>query len=196
MNRNAMIGALATASVLVSGCSTRPRNFTAELSAPVVDRAVFEDDFRTCQALVRQGRKADFKAAAATALATGAGTVGTGAAIASAGFVGIGSTGATLTAAAAAMPVVGVLVGFGVSRAIRSGKEGKYKRAMDACLGEYGYDVSRWSAVKKRDDAAKMAAGKASIQPPEPAIAASTIEPAATPGTATIEQASALEPAT
>ena len=199
MNRNAMICALAAASAAVSGCSTRPRNFTAELRAPVPDRAAFENEFRTCQTLVRQGRKSDFKASAATMLATGAGTIGTGAAMVSTGLVGITTSGGAAAAATVAMPVVGVLLGFGVSRAIRSGKEGRYKRAMATCLDEYGYGVSRWSAVKKKDDAAKIAAAKANIQPLEPVIATSTAEPVAAvpaPETATFTPASALEPET
>ena len=197
MNRNAMICALAAASAAVSGCSTRPRNFTAELRAPVPDRAAFENEFRTCQTLVRQGRKSDFKASAATMLATGAGTIGTGAAMVSTGLVGITTSGGAAAAATVAMPVVGVLLGFGVSRAIRSGKEGRYKRAMATCLDEYGYGVSRWSAVKKKDDAAKIAAAKANIQPLEPVIATSTAVPVAAvpaPETATFTPASALEP--
>ena len=193
---NKMILATAAAAMLASGCSTRPRNFTAELSAPVPDRAAFEDDFRTCQTLVRQGHKSNFKGAAASALATGVGTVGTGAAMASAGLVGITSGGGAVVAAAA-MPVVGVFLGFGVSRMIRSGKERKYKRAMDTCLDEYGYGVSRWSTVKKKDDAAKIAAAKASIRPSEAAIVTSAVEqPEAIPApdAATLTPASAVEP--
>ena len=192
---NKMILATAAAAMLATGCSTRPRNFTAELSAPVPDRAAFEDDFRTCQTLVRQGHKSNFKGAAASALATGVGTVGAGAAMASAGLVGITSGGGAL--AAAAMPVVGVFLGFGVSRMIRSGKERKYKRAMDTCLDEYGYGVSRWSTVKKKDDAAKIAAAKASIRPSEAAIVTSAVEqPEAIPApdAATLTPASAVEP--
>lgn len=199
MNRNPTIFALAAACVLVSGCSTRPRNFTAELSAPVPDRAAFEGDFRTCQMLVRQGRTSDFKAGAATALATGIGTVGAGAAIVGTGMAGITTTGGAAVAATAAMPVVGLLLGFGVSRMIRAGKEGKFKRAMDACLTEYGYSVDSWAKVNEKEDAAKIAAAKANIQPSEPAIATNSVEPVAAvpaPGTATLTPASVLEPET
>ncbi len=172
MNRNAMICALTGAAMLVTGCSTRPRNFTAELTAPVADRMAFENEFRTCQTLVRQGRKADFRSGAATALATGVGTVGAGAAMAGTGLVGITTGGGAAAAASMAMPVVGVFLGFGVSRLIRSGKEGKYKRALGACLDEYGYGVSRWSTVKKKEDAAKMAAAKVSVRTLESATVA------------------------
>ena len=181
MNHNAMICALTGVAMLVTGCATRPRNFTAELSAPVADRMAFESDFRTCQTLVRQGRKADFKSGAATALATGVGTVGAGAAMAGTGLVGITTGGGAAALATAAMPIVGVFLGFGVSRMIRSGKEGKYKRAMDACLDEYGYGVSRWSAVKKKEDAAKIAAAKASVSVPVgETVAAMPVESEAT----------------
>ena len=199
MNRNAMICALAGASVLVSGCSTRPRNFTAELRAPVPDRAAFETEFRTCQTLVRQGRKAGFKDAAAMGLVGGVGAVGGGAALASAGLVGVNIGTGAVSALTYAVPFIGVFAGFGMSRAIRSGREGKYKRAMATCLDEYGYGVSRWSAVKKKDDAAKIAAAKANIQPLEPVIATSTAGPVAAvpaPETATFTPASALEPET
>lgn len=191
-----MILATAAAAMLASGCSTRPRNFTAELSASVPDRAAFEGEFRTCQTLVRQGHKSNFKGAAATVLATGAGTVGAGAAMASAGLVGITSSGGAY-AAAAAMPVVGVFLGFGVSRIIRSSKEGKYKRAMDACLSEYGYSVGKWAKVNKKDDAARIAAAKASITASDPATATSTavpIEAITATGTASLTPASATEP--
>lgn len=197
MNRNASICALGAAAMLASGCSTRPRNFTAELSAPVTDRAVFENDFRTCQTLVRQGHKSGFKDAAAMSLAGGVGAVGGGAALASAGLVGLNIGTGAVSAMTYAVPFIGVFAGFGMSRAIRSGREGKVKRAMAACLDEYGYGVSRWSAVKKKEDAAKIAAAKASIAAPAPSIAASTIEPieaSAAPEAASLTPVSAVQP--
>ena len=108
--------AIILVTVLASGCSTKPRNFSAIVINPVSDRTIFEADYRTCQTLVRSGHTGEFKAAAASALATGVGTVGATLGAASLGAVGI--TGAT-AAASMAIPVVGVLAGFGVSRAIR-----------------------------------------------------------------------------
>ena len=194
---NKMILATAAAAMLATGCSTRPRNFTAELSAPVADRMAFESDFRTCQTMVRQGRKSGFKDAAAMGLATGVGAVGGGAALASAGLIGVNIGTGAVSALTYAVPFIGVFAGFGVSRAIRSGREGKYKRAMNTCLDEYGYGVSRWSTVKKKDDAAKIAAAKASIRPSEAAIVTSAVEqPEAIPApdAATLTPASAVEP--
>jgi hypothetical protein len=196
MNKVALSAMLILGAHSVSACSTRPRNFTAELAAPVTDRATFENDFRTCQTMVRQGRKSGFKDAAAMGLATGLGAVGGGAALASAGLVGVNIGTGAVSAMTYAVPFIGVFAGFGVSRAIRSGREGKVKRAMDSCLNEYGYGVSRWSPVKKKEDAAKIAAAKASIQPSEPMVPAMPVssvagvpgmdsvnlEPASTPG--------------
>jgi len=174
MRGSAVVCTLAVSAMLLSGCSTRPRNFAASVSEPVADRTSFEKDYRTCQALVRAGRSNNFKAAAATALATGAGTVGSGMAMAGAGMVGITSSGGAVVAVAA-MPVVGVLAGFGVSRMIRTGKERKFKRAMTACLSEYGYAVEGWTKLHKRDDAANIAARTVPVTTPpaiEPASAA------------------------
>ena len=163
MHNGKSICAAAAVALLVSGCSTRPRNFTVGLSAPVPSRSAFESDFRTCELLVRQGRNADFKSGAAQVLATGAGALGSGAAMVGTGMVGITTGGAAAAAATAVMPVIGVFVGVGVSRVIRSGKEGKYKRSMDACLTEYGYSVDSWARVRKKEDAARIAADRATV---------------------------------
>lgn len=172
MSQARTISALLAAGMLVSGCSTRPRNFTASLSAPVADRTMFENDFRRCQALVRQGHRSNFKGAAATALVTGVSTLGTGVAMAGTGMVGLTTSGGAAAAASAAMPVVGILVGFGISRAIRSGKERRFKRAMDSCLGEYGYRVEHWAKIHRRDDAARIAAGGVSVTQSVTAVSA------------------------
>ena len=194
------ICALVGVAMLISGCSTRPRNFTAELRAPVPDRAAFENEFRTCQTLVRQGHKSGFKDAA-TGLAVGSGAVGAGLAVASMTAGGVyssyGAAGAAAGAALMATTAVVGIAGFGLTRLIRGGKERKYKRTMDACLTEYGYSVDSWAKVNKKADAAKIAAAKANIQPLEPVIATSTAVPVAAvpaPETATFTPASALEP--
>ena len=158
---------VAAAAVALSGCSTRPREFSAELAGPVAERGTYRQTFADCRAMVRAGHSHDFKATAATALATGAGTVGSAMAMVGAGVVGPFTAGAGAVAATAALPIVGVLAGFGVSRAIRSGKERKYKRAMGTCLDEYGYTVASWDNIGKKKDAARIAADKAIVAPPE-----------------------------
>ena len=160
MLKTRLICAAAMTAVLLAGCSTRPRNFAASVSTPVADRAAFENDYRTCQELVMSGHTSNFKGAAVSALAGGAGFFGAGSALYSAGAMGVsGGAGAV----SMAVPFIGPLVGFGVSRAIRSGKEGKLKRNMTACLGEYGYSVAEWEKLPKKADAARVAADRSTL---------------------------------
>ncbi|WP_341712211.1 hypothetical protein [Erythrobacter sp.] len=163
---------LVALSVMAAGCSTRPRNFSANVSAPVADRMAFENDYRTCEKLVRAGHSSNFKGAAATIATTGVATVGAGAAIVSTGLGGVNVATGAASASLAAVPVIGVLAGFGVSRAIRGGKERAYKRTMGDCLAEYGYPVGTWTKLKKRDDPAAFASANVTV-----ATAASTKMP-------------------
>lgn len=156
---------LVALSVMAAGCSTRPRNFSANVSAPVADRMAFENDYRTCEKLVRAGHSSNFKGAAATIATTGVATVGAGAAIVSTGLGGVNVATGAASASLAAVPVIGILAGFGVSRAIRGGKERKYKRAMGDCLAEFGYPVGTWTKLKKRDDAAGFASANVTVAP-------------------------------
>lgn len=149
MRKSNQIYVLAVSALIISGCSTKPRNFSAIVLTPANERVAFENDYRTCQTLVRSGHSSEFRAAAATALATGVGTVG--ATVGAAGVGAVGMAGAT-TAASIAIPFIGVLAGFGVSRAIRGGKERKFKRLMSSCLTEYGYSVDSWVKLGKRED--------------------------------------------
>jgi hypothetical protein len=137
---------------LVGGCSTRPREFRADIAASPPEARNFDADMRQCQVMVRQGVKKDFKRTAAqVALGTGGG-IAIGGAVASAAAANAttlsGAFGA-MGAGAAAMTVAGPLIGFGVSRMIRTGREKKYRAALEACLGEYGYQVAGWKKQKK-----------------------------------------------
>lgn len=161
MHVNKTICGLMMAAAL-SGCSTRPRNFAAQVAVPSAELASFEADYRTCSTLVAQGRRAGFRDAALMAGASGAGVIagvgvafGTAGAVAgSAPFAGLAAAG---TIASVAMPGIGLLAGFGVSRMIRGGKERRFKRAMTACLGEYGYTVDDWERIDRKSDAATAA---------------------------------------
>jgi hypothetical protein len=167
MRHNPAICALMIMATL-SACSTRPRNFAPTIATTVADDGTFEDIYRTCAGLVAQGRSSDFKATAATLAATGAGTVGAAFAATSVGAVGI--TGGALTSAVSvAVPGLGLLAGFGLSRAIRSGNERKHKARMATCLGEYGYAVSDWARIDRRADPAAVALFGAPHAEPETA---------------------------
>lgn len=135
-----------------SGCSSRPRQFAPILKAPASDAAAYQNDLATCKTLVGRGYKSNFKA---TAGVIGAGTVaGTATGIASfAALSSQGILGGTTTASSVlgvAFPFVGFAASFGVSRAIRSGREKKVKTATESCLKEYGYSVEGWTRIKKQ----------------------------------------------
>jgi hypothetical protein len=150
MQRYSLITALCVIANIASGCSSKPRQFIATVNPPAADEAGYQRDFATCDMLARKGYKSGFKAAALSAVSGAAGGVGGSVAIGSAA-VAVGNAGFTgsLAAASVAFPIVGIAAGFGVSRAIRGGREKRLKQAITNCLGEYGYSVSEWTRVKK-----------------------------------------------
>lgn len=169
-----LICAVAASGLLLSGCSTKPRNFAASVSTPVTDQVAFENDYRTCQKLVSAGRTSGFHDAALT----GVGGAGAGALFGAGSFAAASSWSAA-GAMATAVPFVGVFASFGISRAIRGGKEKKLKRGMTACLAEYGYSVADWAKLSKKADAASYAS-----QHTGPQIAAQPIADASDVGIA------------
>ncbi len=169
MNTKKSIACVAVAAVLVSGCSTKPRQFAPTLVAPASHSAQLEQDVRICDTLVKQGHTSNFASAAATAATTGAATLGSGVAMVGTGMVGWTSSGAGAAAAGLAMPVIGIFAGFGVSRAIRGGKEKKYKARMETCLGELGYTTDGWQKIAKRADPGAEAGHLARFEDDQPA---------------------------
>lgn len=139
---------LVGASLLAGGCSTRPRNFDPVLAMPTADEAGYQRDLADCRAMVAAGKRSGFGPAVA---ATGAGVAagyGAGAATVASGAVGIGMAPAAALAAVAIMPLAAIGAGFGVTRAIRSSREKKVKRAMGECLAAHGHGVAAWKVVK------------------------------------------------
>lgn len=150
MHMSRVVISLSVTALLLGACSSRPRQFVATVNPPVADEAAYKRDFTTCDTLARKGYKSDFKAVALSTVGGAAGSVagaigvGTAAvAVGNAGFVG------SLTAASVAFPFVGLAAGFGVSRAIRGGREKRLKRTVASCLSEYGYAVDTWLRVIK-----------------------------------------------
>lgn len=167
MNRNRKIIIPVIAEMLITGCSTRARNFSPTLVAPASDEVAFQHTIETCRMLARQGVKGGFKDAALLTGASAAGAVGGAAAITASGAVGIGMSGAAAGAATAGLLAIPLGIGFGVSRLIRSGKERRLKRAMGDCLVENGYSVANWSIdrIAKAQDDPSPAVQNANAQP-------------------------------
>lgn len=145
--------------LMMGGCSSRPRQFIATVNPPASDEAAYQRDFATCDILARKGYKSGFKAlalstAGGTAIGYGVGVGASSIAAASAvtgGGIGVIGNGiaAGATAGVGALIIVGLPVGFGISRAIRGGREKRLKRTISSCLTEYGYTVADWTRVKK-----------------------------------------------
>lgn len=170
MIREKSIVVVAVAAILVSGCSTKPRQFAPALVAPASHSAQLERDVRICDTLVKQGHSSNFASAAATMATTGAATLGSGLAMVSTGMVGVTSSGASAAAATFAMPVIGIFAGFGVSRAIRGGKERRYKTRMETCLTELGYTTDGWQKIAKRADPGLEAGRLARFEADQPVV--------------------------
>lgn len=149
MNFNRKITMPVIAAILISGCSTRARDFSPTLTAPAADEVAFGQMKATCSILARQGVKSGFKDAALLTGAGAAGALGGAAAATATGAVGFGMSGAAAGAATAGLLAIPLGIGFGVSRLIRSGKERRLKRAMSDCLVENGYSVASWSVERK-----------------------------------------------
>lgn len=148
--RNGLIVCMAAA-LATTACSTKPRTFSASVR-PSATVAATQDEsltFSTCDKLVRKGHKGNFTSVAASGAAGAvAGTAG-GMGIAMSSLGGSSLT-AGVEAASVAMPVIGLAAAFGVNRAIRAGRERKYKRAMGACMEEFGYSVIDWRRMRKK----------------------------------------------
>lgn len=137
-----------------TGCSTRPRYFTPQFAAAPEGAAMqaAERAALHCDTLVRQGHKGNFgnamlQVGGGTAMGIGAGAVAASAAASSAS--GLSAIGSTVAAGTATLFMVGPLAAFGISRAIRSGREKKHRALMNQCLTELGYAPTGWTKTKR-----------------------------------------------
>ena len=148
---------LLAAALVTAGCSTRPREFTPQLAAPTAAATAEttqlppQEAVAACQTMVAAGKRSDFAGTAAAAgagvaTAYGAGLLAAGGGAASAGLaegIAAGVAGATT------MLLVAPVAIWGISRAIRAGKEKEIKAAMAQCLLEHGYRVDKWERTPK-----------------------------------------------
>lgn len=144
MRSRVAVGAL-IASLILQGCSSRPREFTPTLATPAASQAEFDSAYATCQQLFVDG-KLDATGRAGSAgvgVAAGATTavVGSTAATAIGGYAGLAAASATIVL----LPFAILGGAWGMSRAKRANKERAIKTAMEGCLLERGYQVAGWS---------------------------------------------------
>lgn len=142
---NKAVSCVLTGCLLLSSCSSRPRNFEPTLATPAGDRAAFEDVFARCHDAIIAGKlNSSGKAASIGAGAkTGAGTAavgGTAAALAG-GWGGVALASATVVL----LPFAVIGGAVGMSHAKRAKKERAMKAAMEGCLRDKGFEVAGWS---------------------------------------------------
>ena len=137
-----------SAALLLSGCSSRPREFTPALAAPAIDQTRFNADLAECRQLLvagkldGNGRLASAGAGAAAGTAT---MLGGAAAASSLGIVG----GAALASATVvAIPFVAIAGAIGMAKAKRNRKERAIQIAMAGCLEQRGYRVTGWDRTR------------------------------------------------
>ncbi len=138
------------ACLTLEACSSRPRQFTPNLSTPTADAADFDAAYATCQQLLiagkldSNGRVGSAGAGAAAGAATAA--VGGSAAAAVGGYAGLAAASATIVL----LPVAIVGGAWGMSRMKRAKKERAIQTRMEGCLKDRGYEVAGWSKVHKK----------------------------------------------
>lgn len=149
--RRTLIAGAAVSALFLAGCSSRPREFSAQLAAPPIDQAAFAASELRCRELAMTGTNngKNVLASAGTGVAAGAGAAAIGTAAASGTYATMGGAMAAMGAIVVAAPVVGIAAAWGISKAKRSKKEGRIKDATATCLLEDGYEVTDWSKGRK-----------------------------------------------
>jgi hypothetical protein len=158
-------------SMVVSGCSSRPRAFAPTLAAPPAEQGAFEQASADCGRLLVAGkldRDGRLASAAGGAAAGGAGAaVGGATAAAVAGYGGMAVVAATVVL----LPLAVVGGAVGMAKAKRAKKERAIKSAMTGCLKERGYAVNGWTRMSKAGIKAAEARARLATAAPAPATA-------------------------
>ena len=144
-----------TAGVLIcclalQACSSRPREFTPQLTRAPGNQSEFDAAFAECQQLLVNG-KLDASgrtgsAAAGAGAGVGTAAVGGGAAAIAGGYGGLAVAGATIVL----LPFAVLGGAWGMSRMKRAKKERAIKTALQGCLQERGYEVAGWTKGPKK----------------------------------------------
>ena len=138
------------ASLLLAGCSSRPREFTPTLGIATADAAGFDRAHAECTQLMvagkldRQGRASSLGGGAAVGATTMA--VGAGAATAMGGWAGVAAASATVVL----LPFAVIGGAWGMAKMKRAKKEAAIKNVIGGCLQERGYSVATWQRTKAR----------------------------------------------
>lgn len=143
--KNELTVSLLVACLTLQGCSSRPREFTPTLAAPLANQSEFNAAYATCQQLFITG-KLDSSGRAGSAgagAAAGAATAVAGGAAASSMVPAVGAALASATLVLLPFAILGGA--WGMSRMKRAKKERAVQTALEGCLRERGYEIAGWS---------------------------------------------------
>jgi hypothetical protein len=134
---------------MLTGCSSRPREFSPVLAVPATDQVAFNAAVSECGTLLAQGKLTSdgrLASGAAGAAATGVAIAAGSAAASSAGLIGgLAVAGATIVL----LPFAAIGGAYGMAKAKRRKKEAAIQTAMAGCLNEGGHNVVGWQQKGK-----------------------------------------------
>jgi len=141
--------AAAGLSLVLTACSSRPREFTPTLGMAPADQAKFDAAYADCKQLYVTG-KLDRNGR----LASGGAGVAAGGAIGAAGTAAATSAGlyggmALATATIVLLPVAIVGGALGMAKIKRHKKEKAIQQVMGGCLLDRGYEVASWERAPR-----------------------------------------------
>jgi hypothetical protein len=145
------------AGAALTGCSSRPRDFSPVIATAFSNQAEFDGAVKQCRELLAQGKlTSDGRlASGAVGAAAGATTLAVGSAAASGAglYGGMAVAGATLFA----LPFVAIGGAYGMAKAKQKRREKAIQTAMAGCLDERGHKVTGWQRRGKVIPVAKGA---------------------------------------
>jgi hypothetical protein len=149
MTKTAIFGALAL-SLMLQGCSSRPREFRPVLSTAPASQAALDAAVAECSGLLVAGKldsngrlgSAGAGAATASAIAVGGGALASSAGL----YGGMAVASATLVL----LPFAAIGGAWGMARMKRAKKENAIKRAMSGCLADRGHNVLTWARTGRK----------------------------------------------
>ncbi len=145
MMKRKIVSGVLIACLTLPACSSRPREFTPTLAAPLASQSAFDAAYATCQQLFVTG-KLDSSGKAGSAGAGAAAGAATAVAGGAAATSMVPAVGAALASATLVLLPFAILGGaWGMSKAKRAKKERAVKTAMEGCLKERGYAIAGWS---------------------------------------------------
>lgn len=142
----------AAGAVLITGCSSKPRNFAPVMAAPPADAKAYEAQWLTCRQQVAATAKSG-SGRGASALGGAAAGVGSAVAVGTSAGASAGMVGAMAAASATVILAPIAIVGgaWGVSKIKKTKKEKAIKAATADCMAKSGYAVDKWRVMSKQE---------------------------------------------